>query len=203
MKLTKSYFRDNDVLWLSYNLLGKIIFTNIDSNITAGIITETEAYNGINDKACHAYGGRYTRRTSVMFEAGGVVYIYLCYGIHSLTNIVTGEKDNPQAVLIRYIIPYMGKEIMMQRFRMSKQNEKELDGPGKVSKALGIDFTYSGKSLEGNHIWVEDRGIRINKRDILKSSRIGIDYAEEDKKLPYRFYLHDNAVIELRGIVFE
>ena len=103
MKIPLSFYQSDDVVFLARSLLGKSLLTFLDGKLTGGIITETEAYAGINDKASHAYGGRKTKRTEVMYREGGVCYVYLCYGIHYLFNVVTGKKDVPHAVLIRGI----------------------------------------------------------------------------------------------------
>jgi len=181
------YLRDN-VLQIARDLLGKYLFTNLNNEgITAGIITETEAYAGITDKASHAYGDRRTSRTEVMYMEGGVAYVYLCYGIHSLFNIVTNKKNIPHAVLIRGIKPVEGIDTMMKR--ANKNEEKKLNGigPGNVSKLLGIHFSQSGETLAGNKIWLEDRGMKVPDEKIIICKRVGVDYAGEDALSPYRF----------------
>ena len=190
-KIKKSFFISEDVVQIARDLLGKYLFTNLNNEgITSGIITETEAYAGITDKASHAYNNRRTNRTEIMYMEGGVAYVYLCYGIHSLFNIVTNKKNIPHAVLIRGIKPIEGIEIMMKR--ANKKNEKQLNGigPGNVSKLLGIHFSQSGETLSGNKIWLEDRGLKINSEEILTGKRIGVDYAGEDSLLPYRFWIN-------------
>jgi DNA-3-methyladenine glycosylase len=187
-KIKKSFYLHEDVVQLAKDLLGKYLFTNLNGEgITAGIITETEAYAGITDKASHAYGDRRTARTEVMYMQGGTAYVYLCYGIHSLFNIVTNKKDIPHAILIRGIKPVEGLDIMMKR--ANKKSEKDLNGtgPGNVSKLLGIHFSQSGKSLLGNNIWLEDRGLKVPANKIIIGKRVGVDYAAEDAMLPYRF----------------
>lgn len=186
-KLDNSFYQRNDVEKIAKELIGKCIFTNINNKIAAGIITETEAYKGITDKASHAFGNRRTKRTEIMYHNGGIAYVYLCYGIHSLFNIVTNTKDIPDAVLIRAIIPNQGLSTILSR--LNKNNFKTIytQGPGKVSKALGINFKHSGIDLNDYIIWIEDIGFKFNKNDIFIGKRIGIDYAEEDALLPYRF----------------
>ena len=158
------------------------------------MIVETEAYVGINDKASHAYNNKKTNRTEVMYEKGGVCYVYLCYGIHYLINIVTGEKNIPHAILIRAIEPKDGIDIMLQRRSLKKTSFNITNGPGKLSQALAINKILNGKSLNSNKIWIEDLKINIDEKDILSSPRIGVDYAKEDAKLPYRFYLNNKWV---------
>lgn len=188
MKLTLSFYRRQDVVRVAKELLGKSLCTGFDGQVTAGIITETEAYAGTTDRASHAFGGRRTSRTEVMYRAGGVAYVYLCYGVHSLFNIVTNEEDIPHAVLIRAIYPTQGMDRILQRRNISnKKPEKICPGPGTVSTALGIHYSQSGLSLVENTIWVEDMGLTIPEKQILKSPRIGVDYAGKDALLPYRY----------------
>lgn len=188
MKLKKAYYSEPNVVKLAKDLIGKVLVTKEGKTITSGIITETEAYNGIVDKASHAYGNRRTNRTETMFKEGGTSYVYLCYGIHYLFNVVTNVKDHPHAVLIRAIQPLQGKEHILRRRRVAKPDKKLCIGPGKVSQALGIDIKYNGLDLTGDKIWIEDHGIKIKPKDILVGPRIGVDYAGEDAKLPYRFW---------------
>ncbi len=186
-KLPKTFYTRHDVVKISKELLGKVLCTNIDGLLTKAIITETEAYAGTTDKASHAYGGRRTPRTEVMFAEGGCAYIYLCYGMHSLFNVVTSEKGIPHAVLIRAAQPLAGTEIMLQRSGKKRITPDMLQGPGKVAKALGLHFSLTGTNLLGNKIWIEDHNIKITEKNISSTPRIGIDYAGEDAKLPYRF----------------
>lgn len=189
MKLTKDFYTRENVVQIAKELLGKILVTKINGKITSGIITETEAYNGIYDKACHAYNGRKTERNKVMYEEGGISYVYFCYGMHYLFNVVTNKKDVPDAVLIRGVIPYEGKKIIFQRISEKSMKKGVLNGPGKVTKALSIDKSLNGISLVGNKIWIEDENIWIDKNQIISGPRIGVDYAGEDALLPYRFYV--------------
>ena len=191
MKLAEEFYIQEDVVTLAKALLGKRLCTNIDGKLTSGIITETEAYAGETDKASHAYGGKRTARTEMMFARGGVAYVYLCYGIHSLFNVVTNVKNVPHAVLIRAIKPQDGMEIMLDRSGKTKLRKADSVGPGKISKLLGIHFKDSGESLLADRIWIEETDIMIKDSDISVSKRIGIDYAEEDADLPYRFELKD------------
>lgn len=185
MKLPISYYQHDDVVYLAKDLLGKILITKIDGIKTAGIITETEAYCA-SEKGCHAYNNRKTNRTAVMFEQGGVSYVYFCYGMHFLFNIVTGKKDIAQAVLIRSILPTMGLETILQRRNKTKIDKKLCNGPGKVCQALGISKQHNEIKLSGNTIWLEQRE-RVEEKWIKTEKRIGIDYADEDALLPWRF----------------
>lgn len=186
-KLKRDFYLREDVVQISKELLGKYIFTKIAGKITSGIITETEAYAGITDKASHAYNNRRTARTEIMFARGGVSYVYLCYGIHHLFNVVTNAENIPHAILIRAIKPDEGLNLILKRRNAEKVNSKLSAGPGTVSQALGIKTIHSGLDLTGNKIWIEDKGIKINAEAIIAGPRIGVDYAEEDAELPYRF----------------
>lgn len=200
MKLEKDFYLSEDVVALSKDLLGKYLYTKIDGKLTAGIITETEAYAGAIDKASHAYGNRRTKRTEIMFAEGGVSYVYLCYGIHHLFNIVTNYKDVPHAILIRAIKPVEGIKTILQRRNIALQEDlqKQIDtqykkisgGPGTVSQAMGIRTEHSGLDLTGNKIWIEDKGFKVGDKDIIAGPRIGVDYAGEDALLHYRFILN-------------
>lgn len=186
-KLNSDFYRRNDVVALSSELIGKVLCTRIDGIYTSGIITETEAYSGVIDKASHAYGNRRTARTEIMFGEGGHAYVYLCYGIHHLFNVVTNTKDTPHAILIRGIYPLEGLEEMYERRKRKLPKEKLATGPGTVSQALGIKTVHTGVDLMGDLIWIEDRQIIIPEKEIEVGPRVGIDYAEEDASLPYRF----------------
>lgn len=172
---------------VSRDLLGKVLCTNIDGNITKAVITETEAYAGMSDRASHAFAGRRTARTEPMYAAGGVAYIYLCYGIHHLFNVVTSARDDPQAVLIRAGYPLSGTDTMYARRGASATANNLLAGPGSLAQALGIRTNHSGENLRGNRIWIEDQEIRIDNAMIDVGPRIGVDYAGEDAFRPYRF----------------
>jgi DNA-3-methyladenine glycosylase len=187
-KLPLSWFEGTDVVEIARQLIGKIIRTEFDGKITSGRISETEAYAGVSDKASHAFGGRRTARTEIMYASGGTAYVYLCYGIHHLFNIVTNVKEVPHAVLIRGILPLEGVELIRQRLKKpaSVPSAKLAAGPGLVAKALGISTLHTGILLDET-ITIWEDGFRPDKIEI--SPRIGIDYAKEDKDLPYRFLL--------------
>jgi len=195
LKLPFSYYLNQDVIFLAKNLLGKVLFTEIEGKVTAGIITETEAYFGIQDKASHAYGGRRTDRTETLYNQGGISYVYLCYGIHNLFNIVTSVKDEPHAVLIRAIEPLIGKEIMEYRRNIPASKAAISAGPGSAAKALGIDRSFNKKDLTGEEIWVEDHGIRYTPDEIIATPRVGVEYAKEDALLPWRFFVKGNKYV--------
>jgi len=193
-KIPVDFFSHNDVLKISKNLIGKNIITNINNNITSGMIVETEAYAGIYDKASHAYKNKRTNRTEIMYKKGGICYVYLCYGMHYLMNIVTADENIPHAVLIRAIEPKNGIDIMLKRRKFKKVSCNLTNGPGKLSQALAIDQKLNGELLDGENIWIEDSKVNIDEKDILSSPRIGVDYAKEDASLPYRFYIKNKWV---------
>ena len=186
MKLPESFYERPNVVKIARELLGKGLFTRIEHTVTGGMIVETEAYSW-KERGCHAYGARKTQRNAVMFGKGGHSYVYLCYGMHNLFNIVTNEQDAADAILIRAIEPVEGIEEMKRRRGPLTSSFHLTSGPGKLTKALGIDRKWNGKYLLGNEIWVEDFGRNFPKKDIEASHRIGIDYAGEDAKLPWRF----------------
>ena len=189
MKLQKEFYLNNDVVQIAKSLLGKYLYTQINGSLTGGIISETEAYAGITDKASHAYGNRRTKRTEVMFAEGGVAYVYLCYGMYPLFNVVTNKKDIPDAVLIRGIKPVEGIDFMLERIGKKNIPKDFCQGPGRLTKALGITCSHSEIELTGNKIWIEDKKLKANKNNILITTRVGIDYAGEDAFRPYRFIL--------------
>ena len=196
MKLPQSYYLQDDVVVIARDLIGKKILSVMGGELTSGIITETEAYRGYDDKACHAHLGRFTERTKIMYEEGGVAYVYLCYGIHHLFNVITNSKDRADAVLIRAVAPIAGIEVMLER-RSKDQLDKTLtSGPGNFTKAFGLDRSHYGADLTGDQVWIEeDKSLALKAEEISVSKRIGIDYAEEDKDLPWRFYLNSSIYV--------
>jgi len=194
-KLDASFYNRPNVLQIAKELIGKILVTNFDGKLTAARIVETEAYNGIADKASHAYNNRRTIRTEIMFGNAGTAYVYLCYGIHHLFNVVTNAKNVPHAVLIRAAEPVYGFETMLNRTRKLHIDNTLTKGPGNVSKALGIQTTHTGLSLLGKKIFIVDDGFDGYKKSIATSVRIGVDYAAEDALLPYRFYVKGNVFV--------
>ncbi|SUX46007.1 DNA-3-methyladenine glycosylase [Chryseobacterium indoltheticum] len=198
MKLSAVYYLNPDVEFLAKDLLGKILFTRTDDGITAGIIVETEAYFGTGDQASHAYGGRRTARTEAMYSDGGTAYVYLCYGIHSLLNVVTSAKEDPKCVLIRSIEPFVGLEIMEMRRKMPADHQAISSGPGSLAKSLGIDSSFNKNVLTEERIWIEDRNISYSTSQIGIGSRIGIAYAQEHANLPLRFFVKDSKYVKIR-----
>lgn len=187
MRLALEFYRRSDVVGISRDLLGKVLCTKIDGVLTEAVITETEAYAGEADRASHAYGGRRTKRTEPMYAAGGLAYVYLCYGIHHLFNVVTGDAGTPHAVLVRAGAPLKGLDDMLARRGRSSPDKTLMGGPGSFAQALGIRTCMTGTDLSGDRIWIEDRGIGPDAASIRSGPRVGVDYAGEDTALPYRF----------------
>ncbi|QQY79587.1 DNA-3-methyladenine glycosylase [Keratinibaculum paraultunense] len=196
MKLDKNFYM-RDTLIVAKELLGKILVRNVDGKLLKGKIVETEAYLGLKDKAAHSYGGRRTKRVETMYGEPGRAYVYFIYGMYYCFNIVTKEKGIPEAVLIRAIEPLEGiDEMAKNRFgkpygQLNKyQRENLTNGPGKLSMAFNIDKTLDKEKLWGNKLYLEE-GI-CEDFNIIETTRIGIDYAEEAKYFPYRFYIEGN-----------
>ena len=188
-KLDTAFYTRDDVVTIARELLGKVLCTRIDGHLTKAVITETEAYAGGGDRASHAYGGRRTKRTEPMYSEGGTAYVYLCYGIHHLFNVVTSIKDDPQAVLVRAGSPVAGVDHMLERRGKDVIDNNLLSGPGSLACALGIRTALSGTSLLGRKVWIEDQEIIVSTDAIVVGPRVGIDYAGEDAARPYRFRL--------------
>ena len=195
--LENDFFK-RDTVEVAKNLIGKKIIRNISGNFFCAKIVETEAYLGLNDKACHSYGGNITKRNKTLYLEGGHIYVYLIYGMYNLLNIVTRDKDHPEAVLIRAIEPVDNLDgISQNRFGknykdLSNYQKKNLcNGPGKLSMALCIDRSLNEKILSEDYLFILD-GENLSNEDIVTTKRIGIDYAGEDAKLPLRFYLKNN-----------
>ena len=192
MILKEKFYERKDVLQIARELLGKYIFTSIDGFVTGGIIVETEAYNAPEDKASHAYNYRRTKRNNSLYLKGGTSYVHMCYGIHTLINIVTNKQEFPNGVLLRAIEPTDGIEKMLERRGKTKLDYTLTSGPGSLTKALGITMSHDATSLFGDTIWLEDRGNKISSENIITSKRVGVDYAEEYAAMPWRFRIKDN-----------
>ncbi len=194
-KLSIKFYQRSNVLQIAKDLLGKILTTKWKNIITSARIVETEAYAGVMDRASHAYGARLTKRNAIMYEKGGFAYVYLCYGIHHLFNVVTNDHGTPHAILIRGGEPMQGINEMLNRTGKEKLDHTLTRGPGNLSKALGIDTIHSGLSLMDNQIFIADDGFRYKKKEIVASPRIGVDYAGEDALLHYRFFVKGNPFV--------
>jgi len=193
-RLGAPFFQRDDVVQIGKDLLGKVLVTNFNNIKTIGKIVETEAYRGPDDKASHAYNNRYTERTKIMYEKGGLAYVYLCYGIHHLFNVVTSKKGSAHAVLIRAIEPLEEIETMLKRRNFDRLKSQLTAGPGVMSKALGITTAHTGMNIMDpiSKIWVEDHHIIVKPKDIIESPRVGVDYAEECASWNWRFRIANN-----------
>ena len=190
--IPREFYTRNDVVRIAIEMLGKVLYTSFNNEISAGIITETEAYAGVIDKASHAYNNRRKARTEIMYRNGGTAYVYLCYGIHALFNVVTSSGNEPHAILIRGILPLHGIEIMKKRTGKDILDSRNGTGPGNVTKLLGIRVADTGldlcRDVRGERqIWIQDEGIKVKSVEVKTGPRIGIAYAAEDALLPYRF----------------
>jgi DNA-3-methyladenine glycosylase len=197
-KLDRSFYLRDDVITIAAELLGKVIVTRWNGIITSGRIVETEAYRGEEDRASHAWGGRRTKRTEVMYGRGGHAYVYLCYGIHHLCNVVTHEEGTPHVVLIRAIEPLEGITEMAKRSGKKAGSPGLGSGPGNLGRSLGIQTQHSGHSLDSDDFYLADDGFRIPSSEVIPTPRIGVDYAGEDALLPYRFILSGNPWVSAR-----
>jgi DNA-3-methyladenine glycosylase len=187
--LPPEFFQRHDVVLIAKELLGKALFTTVDGILTGGIITETEAYRGPDDRASHAFNNRRTARTEAMFASGGIAYVYLCYGMHNLLNVVTAAEDIPHAVLLRAIQPTHGIETMLQRRKKKKIDQTLTNGPGALCQALGVTRELNTHSFDREPLWIEETRLNIDSCQIRETPRIGVDYAGDDAKLPWRFVL--------------
>ena len=193
-KLPISLYKDANVVRIARNLLGKQLWTNFNNKLTAGLIVEVEAYCGATDRASHAYPNKKTSRTKIMYNSGGVAYVYLVYGMHHLFNIVTNVEGSADAVLIRAIEPVIGEEVMKDRRNHYQSNKLLTGGPARLSQALGITVEHNKTSLQGEEIWLTE-GKHYNGSEIITSSRIGVEYAGADALLPWRFHINDNKYV--------
>lgn len=191
-KLPRSFYLRENVLQITKELLGKFLVTRINGIVTGGMITEAEAYAGEIDSASHAFKGRRTRRTEIMFANGGTAYVYICYGIHHLFNVVTNQKDVPHAILIRGIEPTEGIDSMLKRRKMKAISYHLTAGPGALAEAMGIRVNHTGLDLLGETIWIEDRGVKIPSQKIIPTIRVGVESSGKDARLPYRYIIKDN-----------
>ena len=198
-KLSPAFYQRNDVVTIAKELIGKIIVTDTHNNITSGRIVETEAYVAHIDKASHAYNGKRTLRNEAMYAAAGTLYVYICYGMHNMLNIVTNDKDVPDAILIRALEPMSGIEIMLERTNKKVLDNTLTKGPGNVAKAMGISKYFSGKVLKDEINIFQDEVV-YQQDEIGISKRIGIDSAGLDALLPYRFFVKGNKYVSGRPV---
>lgn len=192
--LPRAFYTRADVLVVAKDLLGKVLVTDLDGVRTAGIISETEAYAGVDDRASHAHGGKRTARNEPMYARGGTTYVYLCYGIHHLFNVVTNVAGIPHAVLVRAILPLEGRDVMAARREVLRPTT---GGPGTLTQALGIRTHHSGGDLLQGPITIEDHGLYVPDEVLLIGPRIGVDYAGADALRPYRFRIAPSHASQL------
>lgn len=199
-KLGREFYTRADVLRVARELLGKrLVVAGVGGERLAGLVVETEAYAGPEDKASHAYRNRRTRRTETMFAEGGTAYVYFIYGMYHQLNVVTNRAGVPHAVLVRALEPVEG----LGRMRENRPVGRDLDltsGPGKLCRALGVDLSFDGEDLTGGRVWVEDSGRRVRAAEIASGARVGIDYAEEYALKPWRFWLRGNPYVSRKGL---
>lgn len=201
-KLSRNFY-GRDSVTVARDLLGKVLVHKTGSQTLRAIIVETEAYGGIPDKAAHSYGGKKTPRTKIMFGDPGFSYVYLIYGIYNCFNIVVAKEGDPQAVLIRALEPLEGLETMaINRYNKDykKLSQKQIygltNGPGKLCMAMNIDRSLNGEDLSQDTLYLEAR--KEEEQKIVEAKRIGIDYAQEAKDYPWRFYLKDNPFVSAK-----
>jgi DNA-3-methyladenine glycosylase len=191
MKLSAAFYQGDDVVKIAKSLLGKFLVSDLSGGMTSGMIVETEAYSWM-ERGCHAFNHRKTNRNAAMFEPGGVSYVYLCYGVHELFNVVTNQGGIAEAVLIRALEPVDGLDLMMKRYAI--KNPKGITaGPGKLTKALGIDRTHNLTDLRGHAVWIEERKVLVKPSQIQASARIGMNFKGKDAVLPWRFIIRGNT----------
>jgi DNA-3-methyladenine glycosylase len=194
-KLPLEFYDRDDVVQIACDLLGKILITKFEGIVTSGVIVETEAYIGLTDKASHSYNGKRTARNEQMYAASGTSYVYICYGMHHLFNVVTNKKNIPDAVLIRAVEPLQGTTAMLKRTGKLKLDNTLTRGPGNVGKALGISKNHSGLNLLGNKIFIADDGKVFKESEIATSKRIGVEGAGVAALYPYRFFVKGNKYV--------
>jgi len=194
-KLPLSFYSRKDVVQIAKDLLGKVLVTNFDGEITSGRIVETEAYVAHIDKASHSFGGRRTPKNEHMYAAPGTAYVYICYGMHQMMNVVTNAKEVPDAVLIRAVEPIKGIDTMLKRTGKKHLDNTLTKGPGNVGKALGIFKHHSGLHLLDEELYLADDQYKLRDEEIGTSARIGVESAGKDALLPYRFYVRGNRYV--------
>jgi DNA-3-methyladenine glycosylase len=193
-KLPRDFYTRTDVLEVARDLLGKkLVVPGRSGTRVAGIIVETEAYRGPEDRASHAYNGRRTRRTETMYGIGGTSYVYFVYGMYNQFNVVTNVAEAPHAILVRAVEPSEGLDLMRRR-RPGRREYELTSGPGRLCLAMGIDRKLDQADLLGDRVWIEE-GVSISPRQIARGPRIGIDYAEKWITKPWRFWVRDNPFV--------
>lgn len=195
MKLPASFYQRDDTLAIAKELLGKLLISNIGEEITGGLIVETEAYLGPIDRGSHAFNNKRTPRNDIMYSEGGLAYMYICYGIHNMLNIVTGKKDSPHAVLIRAIQPTIGLDVIRRRRNLYNQEYRLCQGPGSLAKSLALTRIHNRLNLNGDIIWIEDTDSSYSDNDIIATARVGVNFEEPYKTIPWRFLVKNNKYV--------
>lgn len=191
MKLTSSFYTRENTVTIARELIGKLLVVpDIDGRRVSGMIVETEAYLGVEDRAAHSFGGRRTPRNEVTYGIGGHAYVFFVYGMYYQLNVACGPADTPHAILIRAVEPVDGTKLMHERRKREKATDLT-SGPGKLCIALAVDRSFNGEQLTGNRIWIE-KYRSFNDNEIAVGKRVGIDYAGEDAHLPLRFWVRGN-----------
>ena len=194
IKLPREFYTRANVLTVARELLGKLLVVpSASGKRVSGRIVEVEAYRGPQDRAAHSYGGRRTKRTETMYGIGGTAYVFFVYGMYNQFNVVTNAVDVPHAILIRAVEPVEGIDLMRKR-RHGQPDHNLTNGPGKLCLALGIDRKLDAADLRGNRVWLE-AAETISRSQIASGPRVGIDYAEEWKDKPWRFWIKDNPSV--------
>jgi DNA-3-methyladenine glycosylase len=197
MPLTKEFYT-RDSLIVAKELLGKILIHEAPEGVTAGKIVETEAYKGPEDKAAHSFGNRRTPRTETMYGPKGHAYIYLIYGMYYCINVTSGAVEGkPEATLIRALEPIQGIELMMKRRGPTGRLVNMASGPGRLCIAMGLTKIYNGLDMTKPPLYIAE-GQSVNPQDIAQAPRIGVDYADEHKDLPWRFYIKNNPYVSVK-----
>ena len=197
-KLPREFYTRPDVLAVARDLLGKkLVVPNKNGKRVSGIIVETEAYRGPEDRASHAYGGRRTNRTKTMYDIGGTAYVYFVYGMYNQFNVVTNVAGTPHAILVRAVEPSEGLNVMRRR-RQGRSEYELTSGPGRLCLAMGIDRSLDKADLLGERVWIEEAA-SISPRQIARGPRVGIDYAEAWVRKPWRFWVRDNEYVSRKA----
>ncbi|PYS95793.1 MAG: DNA-3-methyladenine glycosylase [Acidobacteria bacterium] len=198
-KLPRKFYTRTDVLLVARRLLGRrLVVPDRDGARVSGIIVETEAYRGPEDRASHAFGDRRTKRTETMYRIGGTAYVYFVYGMYDQFNVVTNVEGIPHAVLVRALEPAEGIEVMRRR-RRGRSDHDLTNGPGKLCIALGIDRALDDADLLGDRVFIEEGRRRVPPGAIASGPRIGIGYAAEWADRPWRFWIRDSPCVSHRG----
>ena len=198
IKLPRDFYTRPNVVTVARELLGKLLVVpTVKGKRVSGKIVEVEAYRGPQDRAAHSYGGRRTKRTETMYGIGGTTYVFFVYGMYYQFNVVSGPAETPHAILIRAVEPVEGIELMRKR-RHRRPDHNLTNGPGKLCIAMGIDRRLDGDDLLGNKAWLEEDAKVLRSR-IMSGPRIGIDYAEEWRDRPWRFWIKDNAFVSRKA----